>query len=118
MGDRLQEKTSTLIRSEAVNKKINNEKQSKHIKDNAGYIQGRSYLLPGIDPQNLINDYHGTGESWHSKDGIWKNKETICVNDNIGVNVDPLTSKETATNRFTIHYSKTGSHIVPSERID
>ena len=112
------EEIRAYIRSEAVDKKINPEKQNRHIKESAEYIAGRSYLLPGVDAQELVDTYHGTGETWVAKSGAWKQKETIRVDKNIGVNVDLFAAKETITNRFTIHYSKTGSHIVPSERVD
>ena len=109
---------SDLIKSDAVNKTINLEKQSRHVRESAGYVVGRSYLLPGVDAQELVDKYHGTGETWVSKSGVWKQKETVRVSTNIGVNIDLHTAKETITNRFTIHYSRTGSHIVPSERVD
>ena len=112
------EEIRAYIRSDAVDKKINPEKQKRHIKESAGYIAGRSYLLPGVDAQELVDMHHGTGETWISKSGDWKQKETVRLGKNIGVNVDPVTARETITNRFTIHYSKTGSHIVPSERVD
>ena len=103
------------IRSDAIVKKINPEKQSKHIKDSFGYIAGRSYLMPDIDAQELVDRYHGTGHiAWSG--GVWRNKETITVNFDIGIEVDIETGMETAANRFTIYYSKTGTHIVPSKR--
>ena len=103
------------IRSDAIVKKINPEKQSKHIKESIGYIAGRSYLLPSVDAQELVDKFHGTGHIAQSG-GIWKNKETIAANFDIGIEVDIESGMETITNRFTIHYSKTGTHIVPSKR--
>ncbi|MBT2157583.1 hypothetical protein JMW52_14115 [Clostridioides difficile] len=36
------------------------------------------------------------------------------VDKNIGVNVNNITGEKTLTNKFKIHYSKTGTHIVPA----
>ena len=109
------EEIRAYIRSDAVDKKINPEKQNRHIKESTGYIVGRSYLLPDIDAQELVDMHHGTGHIAVSK-SIWKNKETVMANFDIGVEIDMNTMEETITNRFTIHYSKTGTHIVPSKR--
>ena len=110
------QQTKKLIRSDKINKTINAEKQNRHMRDNSGYIEGRSYLLKGIDAQRLVDKYHGTGRPEISMSGIWKNVETVTADRNIGVNINPETGEETVTNRFTIHYSKTGTHIVPAER--
>ena len=104
------------IRSDKVSKTINPEKQSRHIIDSAGYIEGRSYLLPGVDAQGLVDKHHGTGEIRFTKAGDWINKEFISTEYIIGVEVNPVTGTKTATNRFLIHYSKTGTHIVPAQR--
>ena len=104
------------IKSDEVSKTINPEKQSRHIASSDGYIQGRSYLLEGIDVQELVDKYHGTGEIRFTKAGEWIGKEFIVVEENIGVDVNPVTDTRTITNRFLIHYSKTGTHIVPAKR--
>ena len=103
------------IRSDKVNKNVNPEKQSRHDRNSSGYISGRSYILEGVNVQELVNRYHGTGHVAISK-GIWKNKETVTIDKVIGIHVDRLTGEETATNRFTIHYSNTGAHVVPAKR--
>ena len=115
MKRELQKKAQAHIRSDAVNKTINPEKQNRHNISSNEYIKGRSYLLLGIDAQELVNRYHGTGHVAISK-GIWKNKETVTIDKVIGIHVDRLTGEETATNRFTIHYSNTGAHVVPAKR--
>ena len=103
------------IKSDAVNKQVNPEKQSKHDKSCKGYIEGRSYLLPGVDAQELVDRYHGTGRPEMSKNGEWKNKENVVADKIVGVRVDPNTGQEVVTNKVTIHYSKTGTHIVPAK---
>ena len=72
-------------------------------------------MLPGVDPQQLVNEYHGTGRAEVTELGAWKNVENVIVEGNIGVKVDHITGKETVTNRFTIHYSNTGTHVVPAK---
>ncbi|MCL2198180.1 MAG: polymorphic toxin type 50 domain-containing protein [Defluviitaleaceae bacterium] len=102
------------IKSDEIDKTVNAEKQNRHIRDNSGYIKGRSYLLDGVSAQRLVDTYHGTGREAFTGDGRWKNKETITLDKIIGVNIDPTTGEETYTNKFVIHYSKTGTHVVPS----
>ena len=112
----MRSEVSKHIRSDAVSKIINTEKQNRHDRKNSGYVTGRSYLLDGVDPQILVNDYHGTGRAGLSKDGVWNNRETVTADRDIGINVDQKTGEETLTDRFTIHYSGTGVHIVPAKR--
>ena len=116
MFENTQDEIKQFIRSTAVNKTINPEKQSRHILDSSGYIDGRSYLLDCVDAQALVDKYHGTGYVPLNHDGTWKNKETVSLDHWIAVNVNPVTGEKNLTNRFTIHYSRTGTHIVPSER--
>ena len=104
------------IKSDAVNKTVNQEKQRRHYRNSSHYIHGRSYLFDDINAQELIDEYHGTGRAEISRHGLWKNVETITCDKDVGVNINPITGEKTITNRFTIHYSKTGTHIVPAER--
>ena len=105
------------IKSDAVNKQVNPEKQGRHDVSSKYYVKGRSYLLPGVDAQQLVDRYHGTGEVRLNRTGDkWINKEFVAADKDIGVNVNPATGIETVTNRFTIHYSNTGTHVVPTER--
>ena len=116
MSDYSQDEIKRFIRSAAVNKTINPEKQNRHILNSASYINGRSYLLDGVDAQALVDKYHCTGYVPLNHEGKWKNKETVSLDHWIAVNVNPVTGEQSLTNRFTIHYSRTGTHIVPSER--
>jgi len=104
------------IKSNETVKTVNTEKQIRHIRNNEGYIEGRSYLLDGTDAQELVDKYHGTGELELSWNGSWTNKEFVIADKIIGININLETNKETPTNRFIIHYSKTGTHIVPTSR--
>jgi len=105
------------IKSDEVDKTVNVEKQNRHIRGTCEYTDGRSYLFDDVDAQELVNRYHGTGRAERAKPGMWTNRETITADRSIGVKVDPDTHVETTTNRFTIHYSNTGTHVVPAKPI-
>ncbi len=112
------EKNIAILKDKIDNKelplKINYEKQARHIKGK-GYIEGRSYLLISEEQaQIIINQKSATGNVHISKNG--QIKEAIEVEDDIGVLVNKTTLAETKTNRATIHYSKTGTHLVPAKR--
>lgn len=62
----------------------------------------------------MVEKHAGTGEVLLTEDNRWKSKEIVVVDKIIGVPVDQKTAKETSANAFTIHYSKTGVHIVPT----
>ena len=111
-----QEKIRKHIQSDAVNKTVNPEKQGRHNRNSSDYISGRSYLFDSVDVQELINKYYGTGEPKFTKSGKWKNKEIIVTEFAVGKIVNPDTGEEDITNTFTIHYSRTGTHIVPAPR--
>jgi len=102
------------ITSGKVSVTVNADKQNRHIKGSSGYIEGRSYMKGTVeDAQKLITELSGTGEPVYKPNGEWKNKEKVVADKVIGVNIDPNTMKETDTSKATIHYSKTGSHIIP-----
>lgn len=102
------------IRSGAYNLKINGQ-QNKHILGHHDYIEGRSYLLDGIDPQELVNKYAGTGNFIRNTNGEWhRNQERVTVNDFVGINVNIKTGQLEFTRTFNIIYSKKkGTHVVP-----
>jgi len=65
-----------------------------------------------------VDKYHGTGDTNDDCNGNWTKKEYMSVGKDIGVYINPKTGKEIITNRIAIHYSKTGTHIVPVKRRD
>ena len=80
---------------------------SEKVHNSKYYVKGRSYLLPGVDAQELVDRYHGTGVARLNRAGDkWINKEFIVADRDIGVNVNHVTGEETITNRFTIHYNR------------
>ncbi len=105
-----------LIRSDQVPKRINKGHQDKHIKTSGHYVPGKSYLYGDLDTaQALVDQYHGTGEPIFTRKGDWAQKEVVSQSKPIGIDVDMQTGTETETSRFTIHYGKKGTHIVPAK---
>ena len=108
------EKLRKEIKSDSTPKTIEAGKQGKHLKQHRNYTEGRSYLtIPEDEIQELIDKYAGTGEIKRDAKGQWTNKEFVTANKKIGVVIDPETGEEIETSRFSIHYSKKGTHIVP-----
>lgn len=104
------------IKAGQISKNIESGKQGKHIVGHNNYIPGRSYLTVSEDQvQNLVNRYAGTGRMQRDRKDKWSHKEIIISDETIGISVDPVTGEEKETNKFVIHYSKKGAHIVPCE---
>ncbi|MCM1023840.1 MAG: polymorphic toxin type 50 domain-containing protein [Prevotella sp.] len=102
------------IKNGSIKLEINHEKQARHIKG-SGYIKGRSYLtISESEAREIVNKQHGTGYIHIYGNG--QIKETITCDKIIGVDVNRVTKAETPTNSVKIHYSKTGTHIVPTRR--
>ena len=95
--------------------KIEVGKQGKHILGHNNYIEGRSYLTISLEEaQELVNKYASTGEINFNRKGEWDKKELIKVDKDIGVSINNKTGVETLTNKFKVHYSNKGTHIVPT----
>lgn len=106
------------VKSKSVSLKINPQKQNRHIVGSDGFIAGRSRLTVGIDEaQRLVNELRGTGEPIFDRKGEWAHKERVVSSNYVGIHVD-LDGNETRTKRLTIHYSATGSHLVPGKDDD
>lgn len=107
------EATRKYIKSDECIKKIHEGKQGKHIVGHNNY-DGKSYLAEGVDPQELVDAYHGTGDyKITSPNKNWVKKEFVFGKDTMGFVVDEVTGEITPTRYFSIHYSKNGTHIVP-----
>ena len=65
------------------------------------------------EAQDLVNKYAGTGKFKRDDNDRWTRKEFVVAERTIGVVVDPKSGNEIKTKRFSIHYSKKGTHIVP-----
>lgn len=95
---------------------IDSGKQGKHTLGHNNYLPGRSYLTVSEDEaQLLVNQYAGTGELLRDSNNRWKQTELVETGRPVGVAVD-RDGTEVSTSRFVIHYSKTGTHIVPTMR--
>ena len=91
-------------------KTIHEGKQGKHIIGHNNYIEGRSIFYGTVDDaQKLVNKFAGTGQ-W-----IGNDRERVNCGKIIGECIDPLTKKSQKTTMGLIHYSKKGTHIVPSQ---
>lgn len=107
------EETRKYIKSDECIKKIQEGRQGKHIVGHNNY-DGKSYLTDGVDPQKLVDEYHGTGDlKIKNAYKNWGKKEFIMSDKVIGYDVNILTGEITPTRYFSIHYSKRGTHIVP-----
>lgn len=94
-------------------KKIHVGKQGKHIIGHNNYVKGKSILNISTEAaQKLINKFSGTGKK------IGTNREKVNFKRIIGKYVDPITGKKYDTTVGTIHYSKSGTHIVPEKPIN
>lgn len=102
--------TRDKIRSGEISRTINAEKQARHLRG-SGYVEGRSYLtIEQADLQALVDQYAGTGELVRRGGSL---QEVVHVDHAIGYAIDPVTGKSSATADMKIHYSKTGTHVVP-----
>lgn len=74
------------------------------------YVKGKSIFYgSAAKAQDLVNKFAGTGK-W-----VGTHKERINFGEIIGAYVDPKTGTSHKTTVGTIHYSKTGTHIVPEK---
>ncbi len=84
-------------------------KQEKHLPGRPGYDPSKSSMSIGIrEIQRLVEDMAGNGR-WEGA-----NKEVIDFGVEIGVHRTREPGSGLPTTRGTIHYSKTGAHIVPA----
>lgn len=89
--------------------KVNPEKQTRHIQGTAP--EGKSYFYDDVDVQALYDKYKMSGRLRKNRDGSRTFKENIDLPAGRHLGIDIYTGKE--INGMTIHYSKTGVHIVP-----
>lgn len=85
-------------------------RQGKHIIGNKNYLLGRSIFLGTMEEaQQLVREFSGTGTH------LGPNKERVDFGRIIGYYINPKTGEKIPTTWGIIHYSKNGSHIVPSQ---
>lgn len=116
VNDKIEE-IRKFIKSDKQPKTIEIGKQGKHILEHNNYIEGRSYLTISLEEaQEFINKYAGTGEIRFNSKNEWDKKEIIRVNKDIGVDINNRTGEKSITNRFKVHYSNKGTHLVPMRK--
>ncbi|BBK64789.1 phage head morphogenesis protein [Staphylococcus aureus] len=125
---KLQEKAKNqmkeMIESGKIKIEINPEKQNRHSLGHRLYeeykkknlLKGKqtpSYTLLKNDELNkMLNQKFGTGRLIIENEKKWKNKEIINFGQIIGKYY--IDGKFIETKWGTVHYSKTGSHIIPN----
>lgn len=122
----MREKFNSAVKSGIIKTEINNEHFENHIRGTKGYEKYlQKNLEKGAPPpsyltitkeecQALVDRYAGTGQFKYDPKST-KMQEIISQNKPIGTYVDPRTGEVVEnTTDFRIHYSKTGSHIVPT----
>lgn len=107
------------IRNE-YNLTINPDKNNKHIEGTKEYFayikKNPNASILTIDSekeQSIIDDYAGFGMKKRKKNGEFENKEVITTDEIIGYVYD-INGEKVYTKKGTIHYSKTGTHLVPT----
>jgi hypothetical protein len=65
------------------------------------------------EAQALVDKYSGTGVLETDSKGDWAHTEKCVSDDYIGVCVNNLRDVKLQTKAFKIHYSKSGTHVVP-----
>lgn len=106
------------IRNNKARLKLKKGSQEKHIKGTNNFEEGKSYFLDHIklgDIQDIVNKYATYGEIIKTQKGKISDKELIICDKNIGYCKD-LDGKWILTNRAIIHYSKKGTHLIPTLR--
>ena len=122
----MREKFNSAVKSGIIKTEINNEHFENHIRGTNGYEKYlQKNLEKGAPPpsyltiskeecQALVDRYAGTGQFKYDPKST-KMQEIISQNKPIGTYIDPRTGEVVEnTTDFRIHYSKTGSHIVPT----
>lgn len=90
--------------------KINIEKQARHIQSTSP--SEKSYFYDHVDVNALYDEYKMTGVLKKNRHSVRGHREKVDLPDNLHIGIDGYTGKE--VNSITIHYSKTGAHIIPT----
>lgn len=96
---------------------LNPSMQEPHIIGSARYDSqnNKSYFNLSLNElQKILDTYHATGIVKITNSG--QIKEILTLSDEIGVCLEKDGTIIGPTNRFTVHYSKKRTHIVPTRR--
>ena len=89
--------------------KINPEKQARHMESTAP--EGKSYFFNDVDTKALYKKYKMTGKIRYSGNKR-TGDELIDISEDLKLGKDAYRGKY--INGFTIKYSKTGAHLIPT----
>lgn len=89
--------------------KVNFDKQKRHMLSTVG--DNKSYFYDDIDVEKLYNDYKMTGRFRNIKRNP-QNYEIVNFEESMNVGIDAYTGN--IVNGMTIHYSKSGAHLIPT----
>lgn len=98
---------------------LNPDKQNPHIFGTAEYdpSDNKSYFNVSFDElQDILNNNFATGKVYIKANG--QIKEVMTRDEDIATSVKENGEIEGTTNRMTVHYSKTRTHIVPAQKGD
>ena len=114
------------LASGSVNTSVDTKNQPKHVNgkvwknqvkqavQSGGKVTPRSILAKGLDPQDLINRYAGTGDHYEFRGNNKYPDEFITLPFEAGRTYNKKTGKYEATNRVQIKYDENkGAHIFP-----
>ena len=113
------EKVRRKLGSDDLPLTIHSDRQGKHIRGHKNFTDNKSYLAAETVEEGLtlsrdiVKKYHGTGELQRSENGGWKHTEKVTTDRIVGF-AKRYDGKWVETKSATIHYSKTGAHIVPT----
>ena len=117
-NEKNQEKFEKAVASGKIRTKLDKESQLAHKKGSQAYnrriANGElpSYTeLSNMQIQTIINNHYNDGEVLIQGGQF---KRIITEKENFGYFGDRKTGKYIPTNRATIHYSKSGAHLVPA----
>lgn len=101
------------IKDNPITIKLDHDTQKNYMKETR--IKEKSYFtISEEELQKTVTDQYGTGKICTT--GTGQIKETISYDRDIGIIVSAKGVTENNTNKFTIHYSKKRTHVVPVRR--
>lgn len=114
--DEKQQVLRQMIVSKEIPTKISAQKQNKHILGTKEYERAKANgenksVVTYPNPQEIVDNYAGYGEI-QFVNNHWKRTELVDVGEIIGYTITNSGDKY-YTQKVKIHYSKTGTHIVP-----
>lgn len=102
------------------NLKVNENKNNRHIENTKEFLQYTKknsdisvLTINNEEAQKVINKFAGFGYKKKKRNGSFDNKEVIKADRQIGYVYD-INGEKVYTNKGTIHYSNTGTHLVPT----